>query len=292
MLSHITEALIGAGLVAPESPLSCNIAVSTGEVISLEIGSPGCGWYHVKVSRYEDLAEQFARYCLARGRFQSLTPEPLAQVNLGGWSILIARATDHKSVCAGDLAATAKSSRLAADLIDFFAVARRHSVTNSKLESHNAFIGELQAHLHASMGSDEKLPGSLAGIDHSVHAGIPYIPQHGDFALNNLGSTRGRLVIFDWEDYGTTGLAGFDIFLISLSVAGMNAESARMIRQTPDPSGYPWSFAQPACAASGLAYETFTAAVPLYLLAFSYLKRNYGLAIRKRIDGILSQILL
>lgn len=259
--------------------------------MSLEVGDPGKAWYHVKVSRDVDLGEQFDRYCLARSRFQTRTPEPLAHVRLGGWSILMAQATDHRTVCARDLAGAPASSRLGRDLLDFFVVARTHASADSKEQSHEAFMREVKKYLSAYPGINPKVLSALATIDRSLLADIPPIPQHGDFVLNNVGSARGRLLVFDWEDYGATRLAGFDICLMSLSVAGMNASSARMIQQTEDPSGHPWSFAQDACAASGLAYHTFRAAVPIYLLAFRYLKKNYGLEICRIIDDILSRTL-
>jgi len=257
----------------------------------MEVGNPEHGWYHVKASRYEDLTEQFEGYCLARARFQTRTPEPLAHVHLSGWSLLIARATDHRTVCAGDLAGAPESSRLGRDLIDFFAVAKAHATTDGKEQSHEAFMSEVRTYLSAHPDINPKVLASLASIDRSLLAAIPHIPQHGDFVLNNLGRARGRLLVFDWEDYDATRLAGFDIFMMSLSVAGMNEPSARMIQQTEHPSNQPWSFAQNACAASGLAYPTFRAAVPIYLLTFRYLKRNYGLEIGQRIDEILSRIL-
>ena len=291
MLSFVREALIDAGLAAPQSRLTYNVVLSTGDALSMEVNDPEHGWYHVKASRYRDLSEQFARYCLARARFQTRTPEPLAHVRLGGWSILMAHATDHRSVGAGDLAGAPESSRLGGDLIDFFAVARAHAPADSKEPSHEAFMSEVRTYLSAYPGISRKVLASLATLDRSLLADIPHIPQHGDFVLNNLGRAHGRLLVFDWEDYDASRLAGFDIFMMSLSVAGMNESSARMIQQTEDPSGHPWSFAQDACVTSGLAYSTFRAAVPIYLLTFRYLKQNYGLEIGRRIDQILSRIL-
>jgi hypothetical protein len=291
LLSFVKEALIGAGLVAPQSRLNFNVVVSTGDALSMEVGDPGHGWYHVKVSRYGDLLEQFERYCLARARFQTRTAEPLAHVRLGGWSILMARSTDHRGVCAVDLSGAPEASRLGRDLIDFFAVAKEHATADSNGQSHEAFMSKVTRYLSASPDISPKVMAALATIDTSLLADVPHISQHGDFVLNNLGCANGRLLVFDWEDYDATRLAGFDIFMMSLSVTGMNESSARMIQQTEDPSGHPWAFAQEACAASRLAYAAFRAAVPIYLLTFRYLKRNYGMEIGRRIDDILSRIL-
>jgi hypothetical protein len=153
-------------------------------------------------------------------------------------------------------------------------------------------MGEARSFLAASV---ELSPGVLAflnALDPTDWADIPYVPQHGDFVLNNLGCSEGRLVVFDWEDYGATGLVGFDIFLISLSVTGMSAASVRRIQEVVDPAGHPWAFAVEACRASGLDYPTFRRAIPMYLLVFRYLKRNYGQEIALRVDDILRQILV
>jgi len=291
VLTFVKQALSSAGLVAAGSRLMFNITVSKGDVMSIDIGVPGGRWYHVQVCCYYDLASRFASDRLARQRFQERAPEPLAHVRHGDWSMLIANACEHRSIAAGDIAGRPGATTLGRDLIGFFATARDHALVENAGCTHDVFMSETKAFLATSPGLSPKVLAFLDGLDPSDWADIPYIPQHGDFVLNNLGCSKGRLVVFDWEDYGATGLAGFDICLISLSVAGMNATSVRRMQEAADPAGYPWAFAEEACRASGLDYATFRRAIPVYLLAFRYLKRNYGREIAHRVDDILRQIL-
>lgn len=291
MLNFVRQALTGSGLVAAGSRLMFNVTVSKGDVISIDVGVPAGDWYHVQVCCHYDLGTRFASDRLARQRFQERAPEPLAHVRHGDWSMLIANACEHRSVAASDLAGRPGATMLGRDLIGFFATARNHALVENAGDTHDPFMCEARAFL---VSSPELSAGVLAFLDTlgpSDWADIPYIPQHGDFVLNNLGCSNGRLVVFDWEDYGATGLAGVDICLVSLSVAGMSAASVRGMQEVTDPSGHPWAFAAEACRASGLDYATFRRAIPLYLLAFRYLKRNYGREIARRVDDVLHQIL-
>lgn len=291
MLSLVREALIGAGLVAPNAKLLFNVTVSRGEAISIDVCDPRRGWYHVQASCYYDLSSRFDSCRLAHTRFPKLTPETFTHVRQGDWSILIARACEHRAMCPDDLAGTPASAPLVRDLIDFFATARAHAVAESASLSHDTLMREVRSYFLAAPQTSVKVLGFLQHLDRSAWADIPYVPQHGDFVLNNLGCAGGHLLVFDWEDYGATGLAGFDICLISLSVAGMTAEAAMLIQHTEKPMGCPWSFAQQACSASGLDYQTYRNTIPVYLLVFRYLKRTYGLEIGRRIDDILSRLL-
>lgn len=292
MLSLVREALVSSGFVTSQARLVFNVMVSRGEAIALDVWDPGTdAWYHVQACFHYDLSERFASYRLAHDRFRERTPRPLAHLRLDGWSLLVATACEHRIVRARDLDSARRSAHLLGQLIGFFATARASSLDAADACSHDLFMAEAGAFLADSRDAGSALRRYLGHVDRTLWADIPHIPQHGDFVLNNLGAARGDLLVFDWEDYGATALAGFDIFMISLSVAGMSATSARLIRDTEDPAASPWFFAQRACAASALPYASFRRAVPLYLIVFRYLKRNYGREIGQRIDAILEQVL-
>lgn len=159
------------------------------------------------------------------------------------------------------------------------------------LDSHRSLLDALVSYFTKTTDPPKKVLKFLNALDIDDLREIPAIPQHGDFVLNNLGKTDGRLVIFDWEDYGELKLTGFDIFMLSMSIAGMSAPSAIAIAQTANPQSTPWAFAEPACETSGLPYGTFRKMIPLYLIAFRYLKRNYGLEIRERMNDLLDNVL-
>lgn len=258
----------------------------------LDVGDGSGNWFHVKACRAASLGEEFDRFRLARERFQAFTAEPVAHTCLAGWSILIARAVDHTPVQAADLADSGKpASSLMRKLIDFFAAAHSSAKADVARQENETFMREVVAFFSASPEVSVQVRDFARNLDPALWSDLPCISQHGDLVLNNLARASDRLVIFDWEDYGATALAGLDICLLSVSLLGMNAAGAKVIQQTDDPSGRAWEFAYEACAVSGLAYPTFRTLIPVYLLAFRYLKRNYGVEIRARMDDMLVDVL-
>jgi hypothetical protein len=289
VLNIVQEALSRAGVLTPQSRLTCNITITTGDAISMEVLDDISGkWYHVKASRFTNLGTHFERYKLGRQHYPSLAPEPITHVHIDGWSIMATYSIDHRCVVAQDLGGNSPSNLLVQDLVSYFSAARLLANEDAALDYQHHLLKELHSYFTATTPPPQKILKFLKTDDLIP---IPTIPQHGDFVLNNLGDAHGRLVIFDWEDYGELMLAGFDIFMLSMSVAGMNASSAITIAQTTHPNATPWAFAEPACVAIGLSYDSFRKMVPLYLVAFRYLKRNYGLEIRERVDVMLNNIL-
>ena len=66
------------------------------------------------------------------------------------------------------------------------------------------------------------------------------------------------------------------------------------LRAVVNPGGRPdaemESFLEQACTLQGLTLVQFRGLVPLYLLAFLHLKRNYGIEVQERISNILTQL--
>lgn len=288
MLSYVREALIKAGAVSANSRLKQNILMSYGDNISLQVYDPGHAWFQVKVTRYYDLADEFASYCLARERFGEYVAEPITQAYIGGWSILVARLVDHARVRARDLLTGSQSNQLIADILNFFRLAR---ITTPSVISHDSFKQSALQYFADLPDPPLKVIRYLEQNSSTAWETLPYIPQHGDFALNNLGRVGNKLIIFDWEDYGANGLAGFDICLMGLSLAGLNSATAERMMRAESPEAQPWPLTKQACAVSGIDYAIFRASIPDYLIAFRFLKKNYASAIRRRIDEILDHIL-
>ena len=66
------------------------------------------------------------------------------------------------------------------------------------------------------------------------------------------------------------------------------------LRTVANPGGRPdaemESFLEQACTLQGLTLVQFRGLVPLYLLAFLHLKRNYGIEVQERIGNIFTQL--
>ncbi len=281
-----------AGVVGADAEIEFNVTVSTGDTITMDACEAGKNWYHLKLSRFSDLQPQFENYRIAHSRFPSMAPEALAYRKVSGWSILMCRSIYHKALRVADLDESSRSTRLGNELVGFFEQARMHSQMDDQGSSHAGLFRDLRTYFFKTNQIDSRVLEYLEQSDQTIWRNSLYIPQHGDFVLNNLGVADGNLAVFDWEDYGATGLVGFDICMLCMSLGGMCAETAIALHQSESPAGKRWAIAERACAASGLPYTVFRRGVPTYLIIFRYLKRNYGSAIRQKIDDILKQLLI
>lgn len=275
MLNRIQEALINAGAATKGGPINFNVAISTGDSLSFEVDCGSRGWFHVKASRHVSLLEQFEVYRLAHSRFPRFVPEPIACCSLGDLSIMIASFVDCDPLRHSDLSL----GHWQRQLTGFFEDTRATQL-NLEAGGKSQFKVKLDEYFAKLDGSDSRRCRYLREMGEAFEMSIPAIPQHGDLAINNLGNSRDRLVVFDWEDYGAVDAAGLDICMLALSATRLDVNAVRQIRDTPDPSGSPWAFAGPACVAIGLEFREFRRLLPLYLLAFRYLKRNYTTSIR------------
>ncbi|MDS4013666.1 MAG: hypothetical protein RKP46_04835 [Candidatus Accumulibacter sp.] len=292
MLRFVREALVKAGAVSPQARLIHNVRLTTESTLRLDVGDGTGSWFHVKACRERSLAEEFDRFRLARERFPAYTAEPIAHTCLAGWSILIARAVEHVPVGVSDLASPGSSgASLRRQLIGFLAAAQASAKADILRQDNETFMREAVACLATSPAVSPPLRDLALSLDPTVWGDIPAISQHGNLVLNNLARAGDRLLIFDWKDYGVTALAGLDICLFALSMAGMDAAGAAAIQRKENPAGQLWAFAREACATSELPYDTFRALVPVYLLAFRYLKRNCSEEIRARLDTMLGELL-
>jgi hypothetical protein len=284
VLSLVRRALRDAGAIAPDARLLLNARL-TGDTVSLEVHDGGSGWFHVKASQLNDFANEFECYRRARQRYADMVPEPVACAKVNGWSILVARSVDHHKVRVHEVM---DASNLGAELLRFFEMSRE-GPEDGAAGGHESFMRTVRDHFGPAAGEWDRV---LRHLERACPPpGLALAPQHGDFVLNNVGRTGRRLVVFDWEEYGATALAGFDVCMMGLSIAGMDSTTVERMLEARSPAGQPWPLTGRACAACGIAYDDFRASIPTYLIVFRYFKRNYGSAIRGRLDAILDAIL-
>lgn len=271
-----------AGATVDSTAVTFNAVITTGDGISLDIDCGRRGWYHVKASRFVSLRQQFDAYRLAYDRFSGFVPEPIAYYEIDGLAILIARSVASEPLSRRDLGMAHWQQKL----VQFFA-ATRHASPGCAASSYAGFEPQLMAFFEALDGPDSTRCRYLRKALGASAPFLPAIPQHGDFAVNNLGRRGAELVVFDWEDYGAIDTAGLDICLLALSAARFDPQAIPEIRASSDFRNRPWAFVRPSCDAIGLDFGEFRQAIPLYLLLFRYLKRNYSTQIRDISDRLL-----
>ncbi len=123
---------------------------------------------------------------------------------------------------------------------------------------------------------------------------LPSVPQHGDFTYVNLVSTEGgRLIVFDWEDYGLVRYPGFDLatFLVS-HYRHADWLERLVISPASLTDALERDFGQDMLPELGLTREQFALAFPGYLAVFLTLKKNgFGVRVIKRMRDLLMRIL-
>lgn len=122
----------------------------------------------------------------------------------------------------------------------------------------------------------------------------PAVAQHCDFTYANLGiAQQGRLIIFDWEEYGTITYPAFDFTTFLLGhyhfegVIGRALDSPVALIDLISRD-----FGKAFLGNLGLTVKEYTRVFPAYLFTFLTLKQGgFGAAINKRMQSMWSQLL-
>ena len=269
-------------------PYEKSVLLTRGSGVSMLLTRGGKLDTHVKFSESTNLREEAERCAAAGLAYPSAAARFVGHAHLDGLDILASQAVDHVALSPLDLARTDLCDPIRRGLLTYF-----------------ASMGAAQAPLLPSVVANRDLvpslrqffaglpiaPLALRYLDDRLHAQVrdlPDLPQHGDFVINNLGLGADGLVIFDWEDFGRLNLPGLDLYTLRMS-AGWGLPAA-LAAAAPSQRHLP-PLVQRLCAVLGLTLVDFEALIPLYLLAFRFLKRAYGAEVRARMDDLLSACL-
>lgn len=270
-------------------PLRYYINLTTGQAMSISAFLDGdTRFFQIKVSEFIDLEPEYTAYRNAWADFPSYVPRPLGYIVREHWRAMISEGIAHKPLPPKLIASYGDTHRVGAvsELLKFFAVGQQRAQVDGA-SSHAALFDAVAEYFAAGPLAALAERWLKHAVHHEAHA-LPLLAQHGDFVLNNLAVSGTKLVVFDWEDYGRTTLQGLDLATLAISVWGSSPE---MIRDLCDPNiDLPPSmaaFLRRACGHCGIEFEVFRLQLPLYVLVFLYLKRNYGSGIRERLSNLL-----
>ena len=269
-------------------PYEKSVLLSRGSGVSMLLTRDGKLDTHVKFSESTKLGEEAERCAAAGLAYPRVAARFVGHAHQDGLDILATQAVDHVALSPLDLARTDLGDPIRRGLLAYF-----------------ASMGAAQAPLLPSVVANRDLvpslrqffaglpiaPLALRYLDDRLHAQVrdlPDLPQHGDFVINNLGLGADGLVIFDWEDFGRLNLPGLDLYTLRMS-AGWGLPAA-LAAAAPSQRHLP-ALVQRLCSVLGLTLVDFEALIPLYLLAFRFLKRAYGAEVRARMDALLSTCL-
>ncbi len=84
---------------------------------------------------------------------------------------------------------------------------------------------------------------------------------------------------------------GLDVFTLYLTICGLELGAVRALARPDGALPAPVeALLRRACDALGLGFDAFREAVPVYLLIFLYLKRNYGVPVQDRLGQLLGRL--
>lgn len=276
MLAALTRILRERDLVPNDEPLAFDVSLVSHEQLTLQAFVPGGARFHARVKRRGIVADEYERCCAAWQSFPEQAPRPLARCFVGGWEIIVFAGIGHKSIAPGDIGRD--RYRLVDQLVAYFSTARRIPAAAYSHRAYLRMVRERVTHPAAAAVLDEWLASDELER-------FPCVPQHGDFTVNNLGVADGRLVIFDWEDFGRASLPGLDLCTAIASDIGLEStRSGDLVR------GGRARLVARACLMLGVAPELFIRLVPLYLAVFLDLKRDYGEGVRQAVAALLARL--
>jgi hypothetical protein len=286
MLRRVLDVLARERWFDTRVPFEHTIHLTRGACLWLLLSRGGVCDTYVKFSDCMSLRAEAARYAAASRCYAALVPPFVGHATDGPLEVLVCRAIEYSAVERSFLIDAGTGHRAIGDLVSYFA-AMPKAAAGSEIQTPQTAqlfdaINAYQAARAVPSSARQRWLGDAAA---ERIAALPAMPQHGDLVLNNLGRmSGGRLVLFDWEDFGAVALPGLDLFTLELSLAGDAGQLLASRAQRP--AGLR-RLVEEACAAMRLARADYEALTPVYALVFRYLKRNYGSDVRARVDRLL-----
>lgn len=287
MLSQVLAIVHRQGWFDITLPHEKTIFLSQGASLWMILSRQGSPHCFVKFSDLVGLSVEAVRCTAAGQTYPNHAPEFLGHARDGTLEVLANRAVEFEPLKARDVNARRTARQVADGLHLFFQHQCRAGGGSSQLVSSRDWI---QAMPDAMTDPALRPVADRASRILMTHAAdLPSLPQHGDFVMNNLGVRRdGRLVVFDWEDFGALDLPGLDLFTLEYSLA---LETGRLDRNE---SGWPAPpralDLQRCCLALGLNPKLYEALRLSYAVAFRYLKRQYGPEVQARLDRLIRRL--
>jgi len=277
MLSALARVLHEQGFVSRLEQPAYNLSLVSQQQLTLQAFVSTGERFHARIKRRGVAAEEYESCRDAWQAFPQFAPEPLGRYFEDDWEIIVVRGIRHEMLSSGDIRRDRHG--MAAKLAAYFTAARQaRSKRHAAPARHRDFLRQLRERT-ADRNAAAVLDACI--LDH-VFDRLPCIAQHGDFTLNNLGLDGGRLVIFDWEDFGKVHLPGLDLCTALASDAAFDPQRLVQVGRGPYAR-----LVDAACPALGLTPALFVRLVPLYLAVFLDLKQQYGAAIRDAIRNLI-----
>jgi hypothetical protein len=266
MLSAARAALVELGVLAPTDPLPPFWARMSGNLL-LTVYPDTRSFFLVKIGIRTNLDREFRGLSAGYAAMPRHVPRALGLTTREAHEVLVTEGVSHQP-----LVSARRREWFAIferDMGAFLSAGARHfraASSDSALDVHEA-LRETAAAIGWSGWK-----GYWDRVE-SLVARLPRIPQHGDLAVNNIAIADGRLVFFDWEDFGLVDLAGFDLAVVLLSLHNFNVASLRANLAAPTMQA---RLVKQCCTQLAIAPGQFPDLLPAYLSLFINIKRSGG----------------
>jgi hypothetical protein len=284
VLAAVTE-ILRENLRDLDGEPAYNITFISENILNLSAFTRGGAFFHVRVKERGELPGEYENFCNAWRSFPRYAPQPLGRYFKDGREIIVVRGIRHQPVSAGSIANDKHA--LVRKIIEFFETVSLRAKAPRPTHSHRTYLRQLQERI-----SD---PASAAILQDWIATDrvddLPQIGQHGDFVLSNLGLTDIGMVVFDWEDFEQVAFPGLDLCTLLMSDMELRADRLRAMINGEDALSAAYAkLLDKSCPSLGLTPDLFRKLIPLYLVIFLDLKRNYGTGIRQLVSKIIYDI--
>jgi len=288
MIAAVTEALSEFGAIADGEIPRYHIGLTHGDTVWLDAFRSDGTFFHAKVAEHVTLRDEVRVYHEALRVYDDFMPAPVGYTVRGPWEIFVTEGVEHHPLSVNALDNSMRARKLRSELSRFFERSARKPATSSSAQVHDVLLQRLRAKFNDTWFAPLITYWCSSEASQLLDA-LGAVPQHCDFVTNNIGIRNSRLVVYDWEDFGKVSLPGFDLCTLAISLIndGM-ADAIGLARDGSDGERLAL-LVNPACAALGMDINQFWRLVPLYLMAFLYLKQGYASVIRMRIEDMLTQ---
>lgn len=284
MLSAALAIAQQEGWLTSDAASAASIHLSLGATVSAVVRNRRQTRCFLKFSEQQDLSLEAHRSSAAHTAFPQHAPRCLGFRATGQLSVLATEALRSDAISATFLSSARNARQFGNQLVNFFAQCKR----SAKLAE--SLVGETAMNIDTVLAYFQECPTGAEAFHclKDARADVEawkHHPQHCDFVLNNLAiNDEGNLVVYDWEDYGTFGILGLDLFTMEFSLARQLGIPFALSHECLSLPGLPIG---ECCRALELDLTAYRKLRPAYAALFRFVKRVYGPGIQHLLDDLL-----
>jgi hypothetical protein len=283
VLNAVLREVCSRGWFDASRPFEKTVYLSQGASLSVLLSHEGRPDLFVKMSELTSLEAEARRCEQAFRLYPGHAPKFVGFSKSGSVEMVCSRALEFEAV-SGTMSEQPGAARAVREGLHAFFRRTRAIARTTDAGSHT--LDELAVYFATHPLADVAIPALERAAP--LLRELPACPQHGDLVINNLGVRGdGRLVIFDWEDFGAVRIPGLDLFTVDHSLRQEARASASLGKRCHVDA----LFDLAACReALGFDEATWHALQLPCALAFRFIKRLYGPQVQEQLDELIRSL--